>query len=262
MDDHGDLIIEGFESRLSERTRLVALIHASNVLGTINPVKQLVALAHQRGIPVLVDGAQAVPHLRVDVQDLGCDFYAFSGHKLFAPDGIGALYGRREIMSGMRPYHGGGDMIERVSFEKTTFRPPPERFEAGTPNISGAIGLAAAIEFLDALGWDRLHAREQELLSYATAVLAEIPGLSLVGEASQKVAVLSFLLEGVHPHDIGTILDARGIAVRAGHHCAQPLMERLGVNGTTRASFAFYNTIEEIDLLVDALEHVRRLFAG
>jgi cysteine desulfurase/selenocysteine lyase len=262
MDDRGELIVEEFERLLGERTRMVALIHASNVLGTINPVKELVSMAHRRGVPVLVDGAQAVPHLRVDVQDLGCDFYAFSGHKVFAPDGIGVLYGRREILRGMRPYHGGGDMIEQVSFERSTFRAPPERFEAGTPNISGAIGLAAAIEFLDSLGWDRLHAREQKLLGYATEVLGGIPGLRIVGSPERRVALLSFLLDGVHPHDIATILDARGIAVRAGHHCAQPLMKRLGVNGTTRASFAFYNTCEEIDRLADALRHVNQLFAG
>ncbi|MGI9243036.1 MAG: aminotransferase class V-fold PLP-dependent enzyme [Verrucomicrobiales bacterium] len=262
MSDRGELIVEEFENCLTERTRMVALIHTSNVLGTINPVEQLVGLAHDRGIPVLLDGAQAVPHCPVDVQQIGCDFYAFSGHKMFAPDGVGVLYGRREILAEMPPYQGGGDMIEQVSFEKTTFRSPPERFEAGTPNISGAIGLAAAIEFLDLIGWEVLHAREAELLDYATAALGEVSGLEITGSSAHKVPVVSFVLEGVHPHDIGTILDTRGIAVRAGHHCAQPLMERLGVSGTTRASFAFYNTTSEIDQLVEALRHVNKLFAG
>ena len=262
MSDSGELMVEEFENCLTDRTRIVALIHTSNVLGTINPVEQLVGLAHDRGIPVLLDGAQAVPHCPIDVQQIGCDFYAFSGHKMFAPDGVGVLYGRREILAEMAPYQGGGDMIEQVSFEKTTFRAPPERFEAGTPNISGAIGLAAAIEFLEQIGWARVHAREAELLDYATAALGELSGLQIIGSPERKVPVVSFVLEGVHPHDIGTILDTRGIAVRAGHHCAQPLMARLGVSGTTRASFAFYNTTSEIDQLVEALHHVNRLFAG
>jgi len=262
MSDRGELIVEEFENCLSDRTRIVALTHVSNVLGTINPVAQLVDLAHARGIPVLLDGAQAVPHLPVDVQEIGCDFYAFSGHKMFAPDGLGVLYGRREILREMPPFQGGGDMIEQVTFEKTTFRAPPERFEAGTPNISGAIGLAATIEFLEQLGWERMHAQEAKLLDYATGVLGAIPGLEITGTAASKVAVVSFVLDGVHPHDIGTILDTCGIAVRAGHHCAQPLMERLGVSGTTRASFAFYNTIDEIDQLAGALRRVKNLFAG
>jgi cysteine desulfurase/selenocysteine lyase len=262
MDDQGELIIEEFEKCLGERTKIVALIHVSNVLGTVNPASQLVDLAHARGIPVLLDGAQAVPHIAVDVQAIGCDFYTFSGHKLFAPDGVGVLYGRRELLGAMPPYHGGGDMIERVSFEKTTFREPPERFEAGTPNISGAIGLAAAIEFLDSVGWEKIHLLESELLEYATGALGEIPGLRITGTAPHKVGVISFVLEGVHPHDIGTILDVAGIAVRAGHHCAQPLMDRLGVAGTTRASFAFYNTTAEIDQLADALQRVNVLFAS
>ncbi|MFT4546888.1 MAG: cysteine desulfurase/selenocysteine lyase [Verrucomicrobiales bacterium] len=260
IDDRGELIVEAFEKLLSERTKIVAVMHASNVLGTINPVRQLVDQAHARGVPVLVDGAQAVAHFPVDVQELGCDFYVFSGHKMFAPDGIGVLYGRREHLRDMRPYHGGGDMIEQVSFGGTTFRQPPERFEAGTPNISGAIGLAAAIDFLNAIGWERLHAQETKLLKYATEVLGKLPGLSITGTSDDKVGVISFLLGDIHPHDIGTILDTRGIAVRAGHHCAQPLMERLGVNGTTRASFAFYNTLEEVDQLAEALDHVNRLF--
>ena len=262
MTDSGELILEELEKRLTDRTKIVALIHVSNVLGTVNPVRQLVAMAHDRGIPVLLDGAQAVPHIPVDVREIGCDFYAFSAHKLFAPDGIGVLYGRRKLLRAMPPFHGGGDMIEQVSFEKTTFRAPPERFEAGTPNISGAIGLAAAIEFLDSLGWAKIHARESELLDYATRALGEIPGVRITGTAPDKVGVLSFVLEGVHPHDIGTILDASGIAVRAGHHCAQPLVDRLGVAGTTRASFAFYNTTAEIDQLADALRRVKKMFAS
>ena len=262
MTDSGELILEEFEAAFSDRTKVVALTHVSNVLGTVNPAKQLVTLAHARGIPVLFDGAQAVPHIPVDVQEIGCDFYAFSGHKLFAPDGIGVLYGRRELLGAMPPYHGGGDMIERVSFDKTTFRKPPERFEAGTPNISGAIGLAAAIDFLDSVGWEKIHAIESDLLDQATESLSQIPGLRIIGNAGEKVGALSFELEGAHPHDIATILDAAGIAVRAGHHCAQPLMERLGVVGTTRASFAFYNTTTEIDQLAEALRRVNQLFAS
>jgi len=259
--DEGELIIEEFEKLLSERTKIVAVTHVSNVLGTVNPVKQLVGLAHARGIPVLLDGAQAVPHLRVDVQDIGCDFYVFSGHKLFSPDGVGVLYGRRELLREMPPYHGGGDMIERVSFEGTTFREPPERFEAGTPNISGAIGLAAAIDFLESVGWEKIHALETALLDYATAALSKIPGLRICGTAPGKVGAIAFTLEAAHPHDIATILDTDGIAVRAGHHCAQPLMDRLGVHSTTRASFAFYNTTEEVDRLVASLQRVQKLFA-
>lgn len=260
MDDAGELLVDRFEELVGDRTRLVAIIHASNVLGTINPVKELVALARERGATTLVDGAQAVAHFPVDVRDIGSDFYVFSGHKMFAPDGIGVLYGRREMLRAMPPYHGGGDMIEQVSFEKTTFRQPPERFEAGTPNISGAIGLAATIDFIRSIGWERIEAQEHRLLEYATGVLTGIPGLEITGTSDRKVAVVSFLLEGIHPHDIGTILDTRGIAVRAGHHCAQPLMERLGVNGTTRASFSFYNTTAEIDQLAAALGEVNRLF--
>ncbi len=262
MTDEGELIVEEFEKLLTERTKMVAIIHVSNVLGTINPAKEMIAMAKARGVPVLVDGAQAVPHIDVDVQDLDCDFYAFSSHKLFGPDGVGVLYGKRDLLRNMRPYHGGGDMIERVTFEKTTYRTPPERFEAGTPNISGAIGLAAAIDYLDGVGWETIHQREEELLGYATETVGSIPGVTITGTAKEKVAVVSFTMEGAHPHDIGTILDAGGIAVRAGHHCAQPLMDRLGVTATTRASFAFYNTIEEIDKLVTALEKVRKMFGA
>ena len=260
MSDAGEIDLGAFENLLTSKTKIAALIHVSNVLGTVNPVKEMVQLAHAQGIPVLIDGAQAVPHIPIDVRDIGCDFYAFSSHKLFGPDGVGVLYGRREILAKMPPYHGGGDMIEQVSFSGTTFRTPPERFEAGTPNISGAIGLSSAIEYLEALGWEGIHEQEKRLLDYGANALGEIPGLKIHGNSENKVGVLSFTMESAHPHDVGTILDVAGIAVRAGHHCAQPLMERLGVAGTTRASFAFYNTTEEIDLLVNGLHEVNRLF--
>lgn len=266
ISDSGVLDLDVFEALLSPRTKLVAVTHVSNVLGTINPVRKIVAMAHARGIPVLVDGAQAVAHQPVDVCEIGCDFYVFSGHKLFGPDGIGVLYGREELLAAMAPYQGGGDMIEEVAFERSTFRAPPERFEAGTPNISGAIGLAAAIDYVDALGWDFIREREEQLSDDARRALRGVPGLKISCDEKEtdggvrKAGVLSFTMEGAHPHDAGTILDASGIAVRAGHHCAQPLMRRLGVPATVRASFAFYNTSAEIDLLVDGLAEVNRLF--
>jgi cysteine desulfurase/selenocysteine lyase len=260
--DCGEVDLEAFSNLLGERTRIAAFTHVSNVLGTINPAQQMIAMAREKGIPVLLDGAQAVPHIPVDVRALDCDFYTFSSHKLFGPDGVGILYGRQELLGRMPPYQGGGDMIEQVSFENTTFRAPPERFEAGTPNISGAIGLGAAIEYLESLDRATIHAREEELLTYATKRLGEIPGLSITGTASDKVAVISFTLQSAHPHDIGTILDASGIAIRAGHHCAQPLMQRLGVSATARASFAFYNTTEEVDSLTEALMKVNRMFGS
>ncbi|MED5586879.1 MAG: cysteine desulfurase [Verrucomicrobiota bacterium] len=260
--DCGEVDLEAFSNLLGERTRIAAFTHVSNVLGTINPAQQMIAMAREKGIPVLLDGAQAVPHIPVDVRALDCDFYTFSSHKLFGPDGVGILYGRQELLGRMPPYQGGGDMIEQVSFENTTFRAPPERFEAGTPNISGAIGLGAAIEYLEGLDRETIHAREEELLAYATKQLGEIPGLSITGTAPEKVAVISFTLQSAHPHDIGTILDASGIAIRAGHHCAQPLMQRLGVPATARASFAFYNTPEEVDSLTDALMEVNRMFGS
>ncbi len=258
--DAGEIDLEAYGKLLGTRTKIVALSHVSNVLGTINPAQQMVAMAKEHGIPVLLDGAQAVPHIRVDVRELNCDFYTFSSHKLFGPDGVGILYGREELLAAMPPYQGGGDMIEQVSFENTTFRAPPERFEAGTPNISGAIGLGAAIDYMDKIGREAMHAREAQLLAHATGKLGEIPGLTIRGTAPEKVAVISFTLESAHPHDIGTILDSAGIAIRAGHHCAQPLMQRLGVPATARASFAFYNTTKEIDRLADTLLEVNRMF--
>jgi cysteine desulfurase/selenocysteine lyase len=233
----------------------------SNALGTINPVRELVDVAHAAGVPVLVDGAQAVPHQRVDVQALGCDFYAFSSHKVFGPTGVGVLWGRGEHLDAMPPYQGGGEMILSVSFEETLYKEPPYRFEAGTPDIAGVVGLGAALDYVTALGLDAVEAHEQALLAYATERLREIPGLRLIGTAPHKAAVLSFVLDDVHPHDVGTILDRSGVAVRTGHHCAQPVMERFGVPATIRASLALYNTREDVDALVTALHEVREVFA-
>jgi cysteine desulfurase/selenocysteine lyase len=261
VDEAGELILEEYEQLLTPRTRLVALTHASNVLGTVNPVAQIVALAHQQGVPVLVDGAQGIPHLPVDVRALGCDFYVFSGHKLFGPTGVGVLYGRKELLEAMPPYQGGGSMIQKVSFEGTTYADLPNRFEAGTPHIAGAIGLEAAIDYLNAAVPERLAAYEAELLDYATQALSGIKGLRLFGTAREKVAVLSFAMEAAHPHDIGTVLDSEGIAIRAGHHCAQPLMQRYGVPAMARASLAFYNTRAELDTLAAALRKVNEVFA-
>ncbi len=260
INDEGELLLEEFERLLTSRTRLVAITHLSNALGTIVPVREVVRLAHERGIPVLLDGAQAVAHLRVDVQELDCDFYAFSGHKLYGPTGIGVLYGKAEWLEAMPPYQGGGDMISSVTFEKTTYNRLPYKFEAGTPHIAGAIGLGAAIEYVTALGLEVIAAHERDLLAYATEAVSGIPGLRLIGTAREKASILSFTLEGVHPHDIGTILDHEGIAIRAGHHCAQPIMERFGVPATARVSFALYNKREEVDALVRALEKVREVF--
>jgi len=260
VDDRGELIMEEFERLLGPRTRLVAVAHVSNALGTVNPVEQIVRMAHERGIVVLVDGAQAVPHLAVDVQRLGCDFYAFSGHKLYGPTGIGVLYGKLELLEAMPPYQGGGDMIRSVRFEKTCYNDPPYRFEAGTPPIAEAIGLAAAIEYVSSLGLEAIAAHEHNLLEAATQALGELPGVRLVGAARDKAAVISFVVEGVHPHDVATILDAEGVAVRAGHHCAQPLMRRFGLPATTRASFALYNTLEELDALVKAVRRVGEIW--
>jgi cysteine desulfurase/selenocysteine lyase len=260
IDDRGALVLEEFERRLTERTRLAAVVHVSNALGTVNPVREMIALARARGVPVLVDGAQAVPHLEVDVQELECDFYAFSAHKLYGPTGIGVLYGRAEHFDEMPPYQGGGDMIRTVSFEKTEFNVPPYRFEAGTPNIAGAAGLAAAIDYLERLDRPAAAAWEAELLAEATAQVRRVPGVRLIGEAPERAAVLSFAMDGVHPHDIATVLDSEGIAVRAGHHCAQPVMQRFGVPATARASFALYNTRDEVDALVRGLGKVREVF--
>ncbi|MDG2335728.1 MAG: cysteine desulfurase [Myxococcota bacterium] len=260
VDDRGELDLQAYEALLGERTKLVALTHVSNAIGTILPLKKMIALAKAKGIPVLVDGAQAAPHTRVDVQDLGCDFYAFSGHKLFGPSGIGVLYGRLPLLQAMPPFLGGGDMIETVSFEKTTYAEPPNRFEAGTPDIAGVVGLEAAIDYVEGVGIDAIEAWEQSLLAKADAALTEIDGLRIIGRARDKAAVLSFVLEGIHAHDVGTALDQAGVAVRVGHHCAQPLMTRFGVPATVRASFSLYNTPAEIDVLVAALRETRELF--
>ncbi len=258
--DAGELLVDELEALLGPRTRIVSLVHMSNSLGTVNPVRRVVELAHRRGIPVLVDGAQAAYHMPVDVQAIGCDFYVVTGHKLYGPTGIGALYGRRALLEAMPPYQGGGDMISSVTFERTTYNELPHRFEAGTPHIAGAIGLGAAVDFIAGVGFDAIVAHERRLLAYATEALSAVPGLRLVGTAPDKASILSFVLDGVHPHDIGTIVDAEGVAIRTGHHCTQPVMDRLGVPATARASLAMYNTTGEIDQLVAALGRVRELF--
>jgi cysteine desulfurase / selenocysteine lyase len=260
VSDEGELDLSALDGLLSARTRILALTHVSNALGTVNPIADIVKQAHAKGIPVVVDGAQAAPHVAVDVQALGCDFYAFSGHKVYGPTGIGALYGKLEHLQAMPPWQGGGDMILSVSFEKTIYNQPPFKFEAGTPNIAGAVGLAAAISYVTGVGLGAIAAYEQELLAYATAELSKVAGLRIIGTAPHKAAVVSFVLAGVHPHDIATIIDEAGIAIRSGHHCAQPLMERFGVAATARASFAFYNTSEEVDRLALALREVRKVF--
>ena len=260
IDDRGDIILEEYERLLSDRTKIVGVVHVSNALGTINPVAEMIEMAHARGIPVLLDGAQAVPHLAVDVRELDCDFFVCSSHKVYGPTGIGALYGKREHLLGMVPYQGGGDMILSVTFDGTTFNDPPHRFEAGTPNIEGAIGFAAALDYLNGIGLGTVAAHEKQLLSEATESVLAVPGIRLVGSAKIKASVLSFVMENVHPHDIGTILDSDGIAVRAGHHCAQPVMARYGVSATVRASFGLYNTVQEIDALVAGLKKVREVF--
>ena len=261
VSDTGELDMVAFTQLLSDRTRLVSVVHASNSLGTINPVKTIVEKAHAAGAKVLLDGAQAVGHFPVDVQDLDCDFYVFSGHKLFGPTGIGAIYGKYDLLETLPPYQGGGDMISKVTFEKTTFKEPPGRFEAGTPHISGAIALAASIRYLEGLDRSALLAHEHELLEYGTKLLSRCEGITLIGTAKNKVSILSFTMEGSHPHDIATILDSDGIAIRAGHHCTQPLLQRFGVSATARASFAFYNTKNEIDKLVESLKKIQVLFA-
>ncbi len=260
INDSGELVLEEFERLLGPKTGLVAVAHVSNALGTVMPVRDIVRLAHSRGVPVLIDGAQAAPHLAVDVRELDCDFYAFSGHKVFGPTGIGVLWGRADLLEGMPPYQGGGDMIRSVTFEKTTYNDLPFKFEAGTPHIAGAIGLGAALDYVSQLGIDRVTTYERELLAYGTEVLRAIPGLRLIGTAREKSAVLSFVLDGIHPHDAGTVLDRLGIAVRTGHHCAQPVMARFDIPATTRASLAFYNTKEEIDALASGIRRVQELF--
>jgi len=259
VNDRGELLLEKLEELLSSRTKIVSIAHVSNALGTVNPIRQIIRMAHSRGIPVIVDGAQAAPHLQIDVQDLDCDFYAFSGHKIYGPTGIGVLYGKAELLEEMPPYQGGGDMISSVTFEKTIYNKVPHKFEAGTPDISGVIGLGAAIAYIDSLGIASIAEHEDELLSYATAQLEKIPGIRLVGTAREKVGALSFVMEGVHPHDIGTILDQEGIAVRTGHHCAQPIMDRFGIPATVRASFGLYNTKAEIDSLAAGIEKVKEI---
>ena len=259
IDDRGELRLDLLPGLLTDRTRIVAVAHASNALGTVNPVKEIARIAHARAVPVLVDGAQAAPHLRVDVQDLGCDFYAFSGHKTYGPTGVGALWGRPELLEEMPPWQGGGEMILSVSFAGTVYNRVPAKFEAGTPNIAGAIGLGAAIRYLESLDAEAIRAHEDHLLALADAAVAEVPGLRVIGTAREKTAILSFVVEGAHPHDVGTILDARGVAVRAGHHCAQPVMERFGVPATTRASFALYNTEEEVERFAGALHEAMEI---
>ncbi len=258
--DEGELVPGAYEQLLNERTRLVAITHVSNALGTVNPVKPMIALAHRAGAVVLVDGAQAAPHMPVDVRDLDCDFYAFSGHKLFGPTGIGILYGKAALLEKMPPYQGGGDMISSVTFEKTRYNTLPHKFEAGTPHIEGVIGLRAAIAYVQGVGREAIAAYEADLLAYGTQALATVPGLRIIGTARQKAGILSFVMEGAHPHDIGTILDHEGIAIRAGHHCAMPVMQRFGIPATARASLALYNTREELDALVRGLSKVKEIF--
>jgi cysteine desulfurase/selenocysteine lyase len=261
MNDHGELLIDEFKALFNEKTKFLGLSHVSNALGTVNPVKEMVAFAHGKGVPVLLDGAQAVPHHAIDVQELDCDFYAFSGHKMCGPTGIGALYGKAHLLEKMQPYQGGGDMILSVTFEKTTYNVIPGKFEAGTPPIMAAIVLGAAIDYLNGIGMANIEAYEHELLEYATEKVSAIPGVRIIGTAANKAAVLSFEIEGVHPHDVGTLLNADGIAIRTGHHCAQPVMDRFHVPATARASFAFYNSMEEIDKLVAGILKVQEMFA-
>jgi len=259
--DSGELRLDEYERLLTPRTRIVAVTHVSNALGTINPVELLVRVAHDRGIPVVIDGAQAVAHTPVDVQAIGCDFYAFSGHKVFGPTGIGVLYGRAPLLEAMPPYQGGGDMIRSVTFERTMYNDLPYKFEAGTPNIAGVVGLDAALAYVTAVGLDRIASYERDLLAYGTDALSDITGLRLTGTSRHKAGILSFVMDAVHPHDLGTILDQDGIAIRAGHHCCQPLMARLGVPATARASLAFYNTRDEINSLVTSLQKAKAVFA-
>ncbi|HEY8218606.1 MAG TPA: cysteine desulfurase [Methylobacter sp.] len=256
----GELIYDEFEKLISDKTRLVSVVHMSNALGTINLVKKIIAAAHAKGIPVLLDGAQAIPHMAVDVQDLDCDFYVFSGHKLYGPSGIGVLYGKQALLEAMPPYQGGGDMIRKVTFDETEYNVLPYKFEAGTPNIADVVGLGAAIDYLNAIGMDNIAAYEAELLDYATAKAKQIKGLRIIGEAEHKGAILAFVLDKIHPHDIGTMLDSLGIAIRAGHHCAMPVMDFFAVPATARASFAIYNTKEEIDVLMKGIESLIEVF--
>ncbi|MDH4023107.1 MAG: cysteine desulfurase [Gammaproteobacteria bacterium] len=261
INDAGELLLDDFLRLLGPRTKLVAVTHVSNALGTVNPVRAIVAAAHRQGIPVLLDGAQAIPHQGVDVRDLDCDFYAFSGHKMCGPTGIGVLYGREALLQDLPPFQGGGDMILTVSFNGTTYNELPYRLEAGTPHIAGAVGLAAAIDYLTGIGMKNIAAWESQLLAYATRSLLELPGLTILGTAADKAGVISFNIDGIHPHDLGTVLDQQGVAIRAGHHCAMPVMQRFGVSGTARASFAFYNNRADINQLIDALRIAQRMFS-
>jgi len=261
MDDNGDLLIDEYRKLLDERVKIVSLTHVSNALGTVNPIKEMIAMAHTYGIPVLIDGAQAIPHLRVNVRDLDCDFYAFSGHKMFGPTGVGILFGKANLLDAMPPYQGGGDMIKSVTFEKTIYNDLPNKFEAGTPNIAGGVGLGATIGYLRSIDMESLAAYEHALLEYAEEVLSGIRGLRIIGNGRQRAGVVSFVLENVHPHDIGTILDDDGIAIRTGHHCAQPVMQRFGIPATARASFALYNTKEEVDLLAAGIHKAIGVFS-
>lgn len=260
VNDRGELLLEEYKKLLTSRAKLVAVNHVSNALGTINPVKEITELAHQAGAVVLLDGAQAVAHQKVDVQDLNCDFYCFSGHKVYGPTGVGILYGKLKHLEAMDPYQTGGEMIKLVTFEKSTFAEPPMKFEAGTPSIAEIVGLGPALEYVENLGFENIEPYEHSLLEYAVKKMTEVKGIKFIGTASRKAAVISFLLDEIHPHDIGTILDQEGIAIRTGNHCAQPLMQRLGVSATARASFSFYNTVEEIDIFVSSLQKVLRVF--
>ncbi|MAF99757.1 MAG: cysteine desulfurase CsdA [Acidiferrobacteraceae bacterium] len=260
MNDRGELLMDSFRDLLSAKTRMVAVTHISNALGTVNPVKEIVSLAHHVGAKVLIDGAQAAPHSKIDIDEIGCDFYAFSGHKVYGPTGIGVLWGREELLAKMPPYQGGGEMIRRVTFEKSDFASPPYRFEAGTPNIAGAVGLGVAIDWLDGLGLGNVSTHEAALLEYATSKAKETPGMRIIGTAENKAGILSFELEGIHPHDLGTIFDRQGVAIRAGHHCAMPVMQHFSVPATVRASFGVYNTLEDIDALFRGVARAQELF--
>jgi len=261
FDDNGDLILDDFEKIFNERTKLVSIVHVSNSLGTVNPIKKIIEIAHSFAVPVLIDGAQSIMHNKIDVQDLGCDFFVFSGHKIYGPTGIGVLYGKRDLLEQMKPYQGGGDMIRSVTFQKTTYNDLPYKFEAGTPNIEGAIGLMASIEYLNGIGIDQIASYENELLNHATEKISQIPQVKIIGTAKEKGPMISVVLENIPPHDIGTILDYEGIALRTGHHCTQPVMEHFKIPATTRASFSFYNTKEEIDLLIQGIQKVIKVFS-
>lgn len=261
VNDAGELLVDEYEKFFNQRTKFVGLIHVSNALGTINPVKKMIALAHMHGVPVLVDGAQAAPHMKIDVQDLDCDFYVFSAHKLCGPTGVGMLYGKASLLESMQPFKGGGEMIATVTFEKTTYNTIPHKFEAGTPPIAAAIGFGAAIDYLLTIGIDEIHAYEMELLHYATELINELPGVHVIGTAASKTSVLSFVVDGIHPHDIGTLLNQEGIAVRTGHHCAQPLMQRFKIPATSRASFAFYNNRSEVEAFIAGIYSVQKFFS-